>query len=61
MTVTPSTIITALKTSPAWVRVGLTAPRAEMRYDAFKALGEHVYHTLFQPLDTDRDQLNLPL
>lgn len=61
MVITPQAIITALKTSPGWARAGLTAPRADLRYDAFREIGDHVYKTLFQPVDVDRDQLNLPL
>ncbi len=61
MTVTPQAIVSALKTAPGWVRVGLTAPRLEMRYDAYKALGDHVYRTLFPVEKDDRDQMMLPL
>lgn len=64
MTVTPATIVEALRTSPGWVRVGLTAPRHDLRYDAYKALSEHVFRTLFPHANEahhDRDQMTLPL
>lgn len=59
--ITPQIIATALKSSAGWARAGLTAPRADLRFDSYKELSEHVYRTLFQPVDVDRDQLNLPL
>lgn len=61
MVITPQTIIEAIRSAPGWSRAGITAPRADMRFDAHKTLGEHVYRTLFTPADVDRDQLNLPL
>lgn len=61
MNVAPQTIVSAFKTAPGGVREGLTAPRLEMRYDAYKALGDHVYRTLFPVEQDDRDQMMLPL
>jgi hypothetical protein len=61
MLITPDTIGDALDTAPGWAKVALTVPDARLREDATREMARHVYSALFQPADTSRDQLPLPL
>jgi hypothetical protein len=61
VTINPETIAQALETAPGWAKVALTVPQPQLRSDALLQLGEHIYSTLYHPMDTSRDQLALPL
>ena len=61
MTITPSTIAEALETAPAWVTLALSVRSSKLREDARRELGEHIYASLYRPVDVNRDQLARPL
>ncbi len=60
-TITPERISDLITTSPAWAKVSLTMPNERLRQDGTTTLAQHIYGALFQPIQTDRDQLTLPL
>jgi hypothetical protein len=47
--------------APAWAKLGLTMPNERLREDAQRELANHVYSALYRPLNTDTEQLQLPL
>lgn len=50
-----------IKSSPAWTRVGITAPTSRVREESINNLADHLAAGLARVRDTDRDQLPLPL
>lgn len=60
MIVTPDRIAEALDAAPAWAIIALTMPAPRLREDARRELSEHVYRSLYQPVDVGTDQLPLP-
>lgn len=50
-----------IRSSPGWVRTGITAPSRRVRDAAITSLADHVAAGLAHVRDEDRDQLHLPL
>jgi hypothetical protein len=49
-----------IQSTPAWVRVGITAPTSRIRNDAIACLADHVAAGLAQARRDDGGQLPLP-
>ena len=58
---TPHDLANALLASPAWARVGLTAPREQLRLAAAKELALQIQEVLDGHAESDPRQIALPL
>jgi hypothetical protein len=59
--ITAERIADLIEQAPGWALVGLTVPQERLRADARREVAEHVYSTLYQPLNVETGQLPLPL
>lgn len=59
--ITPERIGELIAEAPAWAKVALTMPNESLRADGCATLAQHVYDALYQPVNTDMNQLALPL
>jgi hypothetical protein len=57
----PAHLMEAIKLSPAWCRVGLTAPSEHLREKAIEELALSIVDFIDPPVEQDRNQLALPL
>lgn len=60
-TITPERISDLIETAPAWAKVSLTVPNEQLRHDGTATIAQHIYESLFRPMNVDTNQLALPL
>lgn len=61
MLITTAAIAEAIDTAPAWAKIALTVSSPRLREDARAEMARHVYDSLYRAVDTDTEQLPLPL
>lgn len=59
--ITAERIADLIEWTPGWALVGLTVPQERLSADARREVAEHLYSSLYQPLDVETGQPALPL